>query len=143
MNKITEVFLTGKQFQKLYDQSISRAAKKFRMTRMEMEVILFFINNPEMNTAKDVADYRMYTKSNVSKAVELLIRKGYLTGKEDPNDRRIVRLHLEEKAGPVCQAALKEQEDYIETLYHGVTKEERATMIRVIEKMAVNARLKL
>lgn len=143
MNTITEVFLTGKQFQKLYDKSISSAAKKFRMTRMEMEIILFLLNNPEMNTAKEIADCRMYTKSSVSKAVELLIGKGYLTGKEDTKDRRIVRLCLEVKAKPVCEAALKEQEDYIETLYYGVTKEERDTMIRVIEKMAANVRPKL
>lgn len=143
MNTITEVFLTGKQFQKLYEQSISRAAKRFRMTRMEMEVILFLVNNPEMNTAKEIVDYRMFTKSSVSKAVELLMKKGYLTGEEDQKDRRIIRLKLLEKARPAWESAVSEQEAYIETLYYGVTKEERDTMIHVIEKMAVNVREKL
>ena len=47
---------------------------------MEIKIISFLYNNPEKDTAADIAELRMLPKRNISKAVESLIKKGFLYG---------------------------------------------------------------
>ena len=41
-------------FKKIYDQSLEPVCKKYQLTRMELDILLFLANNPGYDTAKDI-----------------------------------------------------------------------------------------
>ena len=46
----------------------------------EASIICFLKNNPQLDTAADIVEYKMLAKSHVSQAVESLIQKSMLAG---------------------------------------------------------------
>ena len=69
-----------------------RQAEEWGLSRAEVDVLLFLQNNPGCNTAREVVELRGMAKSGVSKAVDALVRRGYLAAAPDGRDRRVVRL---------------------------------------------------
>lgn len=43
-------------FKKIYDQSLEPVCKKYQLTRMELDILLFLANNPGYDTAKDIIE---------------------------------------------------------------------------------------
>ena len=50
---------------------------------MEATIITFLRNNPNVDTAADIAELRMLSKGQVSQAVESLVRKGLVRRQPD------------------------------------------------------------
>lgn len=69
-------------------------AEELKLSQLEIDILLFLRNQPEFSTARDIAAYRGFAKSNVSNAVETLRQKGYLSVLTDPNNRKVQRLCL-------------------------------------------------
>ena len=76
---------------KAYDGVLKRICSERGLSLLEVKVISFLHNNPEMNAAGDIAEYRLLSKGNVSRAVDSLIRQGYLRRVPDTADRRRVQ----------------------------------------------------
>ena len=57
-------------FKKIYDQSLEPVCKKYQLTRMELDILLFLANNPGYDTAKDIIERRRLTKSHVSMSLK-------------------------------------------------------------------------
>ena len=76
---------------RLYENTLSAAGEALGLSLPEADVLCFLRENPEFDTARDVALYRDVSRAYVSKAVESLVAKGYLTACQDKSDRR---LHL-------------------------------------------------
>ena len=72
------LLLLYRRIQKLYDRHMDDIRKSFSLSRIEITIISFLHNNPGLDTAGDIAEYRMLSKGNVSQSVEALIQKGYL-----------------------------------------------------------------
>ena len=64
------------------------------------------------------------TKSSVSRAVDSLVRQGYIRTREDASDRRITHLVLEEKADPVIELGMQAQEEAFFFLSRGISEKE-------------------
>lgn len=62
-------------FKKIYDQSLEPVCKKYQLTRMELDILLFLANNPGYDTAKDIIERRRLTKSHVSMSLKDLERR--------------------------------------------------------------------
>lgn len=126
------------QFQKVYGGKISKIAADYDMTKVEIDVLLFLYNNPQYNTAKEIVEVRHIAKSYVSKAVDLLVKRGYLCVKEDATDRRVVHLTILDDASGVVEQARKVQEDVLKVLLEGITEEELLAFEKIMRKMAEN-----
>ena len=72
------------QFKQLYTKYFQALGEELNLSQTEIDILLFLRNNPELNTARDVAAMRGLARSNVSSAVERLQREGWLRVEPDP-----------------------------------------------------------
>ena len=125
----------SRKLKKLYERECARAAEPFGLSQGEADVLLFLSNNPGFDTAMDVVKYRSVSKALVSKAVESLSARGYLTLHTDRRDRRYTHLVLTEAAAPALRALHGAQEAVLALLGGMTTPGERAVISAVFERL--------
>lgn len=91
----------------------------------EASIICFLKNNPQLDTAADIVEYKMLAKSHVSQAVESLIQKSMLTRTADPHYRRRQHLSLLPASAPVTDSIQAVQELFFQELFSGFTEDEQ------------------
>lgn len=133
-----EILLSGQQFKKLYEKQICPILKKYNLTKIEIEILLFLQQNRLYDTAKDIVELKSYTKSHVSKATDSLMKNGYLIRKLDEHDRRSIHLQVAQKAQPIVKEALQLRSSLFALLYKDITNEEKKVLEQIAGKMAVN-----
>ena len=84
----------SRQFKRYYEGCFTPLLEREGLAMRDLHVLLFLINNPDRDTVRDVVELRGLPKSQVSGAVELLVRRGLLERIPDRADRRVVRLAL-------------------------------------------------
>ena len=94
MRPITEVLVAVQKSDRVLNRMMTETARNLGVTKPEMDVLLFLYNNPQYDKAADVSELRFLAKSYVSKAVDLLQKRGYLQVQNDEKDRRVMRLKL-------------------------------------------------
>ncbi len=120
-----------------YQSMQSTVCDKFEISVNELDVLMFLFNNPEYNTAKEIVDVRRFTKSTVSKTVEMLRQKNLIETVVDKVDRRIVRITLTDNSIPITIDGKKVQEDYLQLIYRGVDEDKLEIykeVLNIIEK---------
>ena len=126
-------------FKKIYDQSLEPVCKKYQLTRMELDILLFLANNPALNTARDIVQLRALAKSHVCMSVDALARRGLLAQQTDEKDKRRVRLFVTKAGQPAARAGQAAQQAFFARLHAGVTAEEFGVLRTVLGKMLQNA----
>ena len=124
---------------KAYDSLWDGISSAFDLTRAEIDVMAFLAHNPDFDTATAIVDYRMIAKSHVSKAVDSLMARGFVTRTQDEHDRRCIHLALTEQAAEAVGAILSRQEEFARALEEGFTQEEMAQFYAIAERIAKNA----
>lgn len=124
---------------KAYDAIWDDAAEKYSLTRAEIDVLSFLAGSTDLDTARDIVEYRQIAKSHVSKAVENLTNRGYIRGEHDANDRRIIHLCLTDDAGDAVRDIQSAQCAFAKALLEGCTQEELALFAKVAGRIAENA----
>ena len=66
----------AKRIGEQYDTAVTARAAAFGLGKPEADVVLFLSNNPGKDTARDLTEYRGFSKSYVSKALEPLRAEG-------------------------------------------------------------------
>ena len=143
MNNTTEVLMATSMFGKLYTKKILEVASKYNMNKVEVDILLFLNNNPQYDTAKDIVEVRGIAKSYVSKSIDKLVEKKVLSLNVDKKDRRIIHLKVESSANTVIKEALEAQKNYVDTVYNGISKEEKDILKPIIYKMIKNIKEEL
>ena len=92
MQFILDILLKSRAAGKLYEKMFGKIRLQYGMTQLEIDILAFLKNNPGLDTASDIVNYRMLPKANVSQAVEFLIQKGFVGRRTDEQDRR--KIHL-------------------------------------------------
>lgn len=138
MRDMTELLLTGQRLRKLYEKVMAQVCVEYGLGRNEVDILLFLVNNPGYDTAKDIVEYRGLAKSCVSKGIDILVKKKYLDVSSDEEDRRLVHLKLRSEAGPAAEAARNAQKRCFEIIYKGVSPEEREALEMITKKFAEN-----
>ena len=126
-------------FKKIYDQSLEPVCKKYQLTRMELDILLFLANNPALNTARDIVQLRALAKSHVCMSVDALAQRGFLAQQTDEKDKRRVRLFVTKAGQPAARAGQAAQQAFFARLHAGVTAEEFGVLRTVLGKMLQNA----
>ena len=104
----------------------------------EIHVLLFLANNPDYDTARDVAEYRGLVKSQVSQAVDLLATQGLLRRTPDGTDRRMVHLSSTEAGAPLAREAQVIQADCGRRLLANFSPEDEVQFRRLLETVLEN-----
>ena len=124
---------------RFFDFSEREVCARHALTQTEADILAFLDNNPERDTASDIVEYRMLPKGYVSKAVEALIRGGYLLRSKDGADRRRIHLLPTDAARPVLRELSACREEFQNRLFAGFTPEERRAYESLSARIYENA----
>ncbi len=124
---------------KVHDLLLEEIGGKYGLTKVETCVLAFLASNQGMDTARDISEYLMITKSHVSKAVEGLSGKGYISGDKSCMDRRQVHLRLTQKANAIALDINRRQTELIEALDKGIGEADYEKLCEICGAIARSA----
>ena len=124
--------------QKHYGKRLEPVCKQKKLTRNELEVLLFLHNNPSFDRAADIVSCRGIAKSHVSLSVKNLECRGLLVRCFEPADRRTAHLVLTEQGRAIAGEGCLAQRRFFEELFAGVTEEEAALWKSITQKVCGN-----
>ncbi len=140
MHQITALLTNIRRVVKLYDSKLKPVCGQYGLAPIEATIISFLYNNPGIDTAADISDLRMLSKSNVSNAVENLIQKSLLQRRRDTEDRRVIHLSLTADAKPITQEIEKVRASFRKQIFQDFTPEEEALFIQMHNRLAENTK---
>lgn len=129
----TRLLLFSKQFERFYEHQFTPLLERTGLTMREIHVLLFLANNPQCDTARDIAALRELSKSQVSQAVDLLAAEGLLLRTPDREDRRIVHLSITPRGEPLARECQRLQVQCGRRLLEGLSPEERTQFLGLME----------
>ncbi len=98
------------------------AVEKFQMTEEQFQVLRRIRKGSASVSA--LAEASQTSRSAVSKAVEALVRKGFVARSQDPNDRRNIPLALTDEGQRVMAGIYDETEQWLSARFARLTAEE-------------------
>lgn len=133
----------AQHYKKYYTAQFAGAAAAYGLNQLEIDILLFLHNNPELCTASDICRYRGLAKSNVSAAVERLRSRGVLEVLPAPDNRRQRILRFTGAAGPMAEALAEIQRRTLEPLFDGFTAAEQQALQEYLCRMDTNIQRQL
>lgn len=115
--------------------------RKYGLTQMEFDIIMFLENNPEYDTAADIVRLRKFTKSHVSTALKSLSARGLLETCFQGGNHKSIHLRLLPEAALVIQDGHAAQKRYGDTLFDGFSASEFALTQIIFQRLCAQARL--
>ena len=91
-NKNSLFLIFSWKIKKVYEKMFYQVSEELELTQNEIDVLLFLHNNAPLNTASDIARYRAMSKSMISKSVDSLYKRGYLSYDIDELDKILSEL---------------------------------------------------
>lgn len=122
-----------------YTKCVSSVFKKYELTRIEFDIIMFLANNPEFDTATDIIDKKHLSKSHVSTAVNSMVDKGLITRTYTKNNRKSVHLIINDSACNIIRDGKRAQKKYAEILFEGLSDDDKKYIIKFFKKIFQNA----
>ena len=133
----------AQHYKKYYAAQFEGAAAEYGLNQLEIDILLFLHNNPELCTASDICRYRGLAKSNVSAAIERLRSRGILTVSPAPDNRRQRILGFTEAAQPMAAALADIQCRALEPLFDGFSAAEQQALQDYLRRMDANIQRQL
>ena len=125
------------EVERKYNQYRKKVMVRYDLSAAEGDVLLFLANNSQFDLAVDIVRVRKMQKSHVSLAVNKLCEKGYIQ-KETDADRKKVHLKLEESASEIIRFGQDCQRAFGESLFSGISREDREEFLRLCELIRRN-----
>lgn len=124
----------------LYADCIEPVRRKYGLTRMELDILLFLANNPQFTTASEIVENRHLTKSHVSLAVNTLVKKGYLKKKKAEHNHKTIHLSICPSADAIVRDGQNAQNSFWSILFRDFTPEDYAQILRLFERINQNVK---
>lgn len=137
-DRINSMLRLQRRIAAVYDAHMAEAAARTGLTKPEADVLLFLANNPSRSTARDVAKFRGFSKTYVSRAVERLAGRGFLRIEPHPTDGRIQLLHITEAASVPARRLQYTQLDLFDHLFADVSPEACAILDQIFQQLEEN-----
>ena len=122
----------------LYARCVEEVCIRRRITRMELDILLFLANNPIYDTATDIAELRFLSKSQVSASINLLEKQGYLRKEYTKGNRKTAHLKICEAAAPIISDGRRAQEEFVGILFRNLTPEETSCLKKCFDQIWEN-----
>lgn len=129
MNHLSPILTLINHFKHYYKRNFQEISKQYHLSQLEIDILLFLYNNPEYNTARDISAIRGFAKSNVSKALESLNKKGFISSCIDTSNRKIQRLTLNDEKKSQLKVLSICQKQCFQCMLNGFSKEEISQLI--------------
>lgn len=122
----------------LYSKCVGEICAKHKITRIELDILLFLANNPCFDTATDIIEIRYLAKSQVSASIKLLEDRGFIRKTYADNNRKTAHLVVCDAASALIADGRAAQERFLAIMLKGFTQEEIDGMKQYNERMWKN-----
>lgn len=122
----------------VYEMMLSPLSKKIGIPHTALSMLLFFANNPDLATARDICELRGLKRAIVSTHVERMVSEGLLERKAYPGDRRKELLVCTKKALPIIEEGRKAQVVFAGAFLDGLSEEDIVGMEHCFKVMNEN-----
>ena len=134
--------LTVKRIANLFKREVDKAIADSgieELTGMQSFVIRYLVRNGEKDVfQKDIEKEFAVRRSTATAMLQLLEKNGYIIRVTSPNDARLKKIVLTDKAFQRHNIICEEIDKTEQRLYDGLTKEEIAIFFKVAEKLKEN-----
>ncbi len=93
----------AKKFTRVYNTMMQPLCEELNMPETAVDILMYFANNPDMNTARDACRFKFLKSGIVSFHIDRMVNEGLLERRAEPGDRRVCRLVCTEKAAPIIE----------------------------------------
>lgn len=131
-------FEFAQKFQLAYSAMCKPLCQQIKLPQTALDILMFFANNPQYQTARDVVEIRRLKANLVSVNVDKLVQEGYLERKSAPDDRRKTLLFCTGKAESIIEKGRAVQELFRERLLENTDEQSREIFFHIIETMEQN-----
>ena len=122
----SQMFRNANRFIEAYHAALQPVCRDTGLPPMAVDILMFFANNPESGTAKDVCQCRGFKSGIVSVHVDRLVNEGLLARQDVPGDRRKTRLVCTDAAGAIIEWGRDIQKRFAQKLVAGLSEEDIA-----------------
>ena len=126
------------QVKDAYDVHRRKIMEKYDLSAIEVDVLVFLVNNPRLNTASQIVKLRKMSKSHVSKAVRGLLEKGYLLTVSDTRDRKKILLYTSDKARELIEFSMDQKSQFLKNITGNISPREEEEFRLCIETIGRN-----
>ena len=123
---------------KLYDNSFDDLRIKYGLTMNEIMFLLYLDKNKANNTASEIVENLVTTKSHISKSIDSLAIGNIIIRIQDELDKKIIRLYISDTANDLLDDLRTREEIINRTITKGIPKDDLETFNRVLEQMKKN-----
>lgn len=123
---------------KAYDKVCEPLVDEIGIPKTAFDILMFFGNHPEYNTAKDIVKVRGLKANLVSINVDRLVNEGYLERIYDTKDRRKIFLSITDKSTEIIEKGKILQQNFFNSILQNISEEDLETTKRVFMKMEQN-----
>ena len=121
-------------FEKAFKEFCTATMEKYNLTNNEV-IILIYLSENTKNTAKDIVNEFLFSKSHVSLSTEQLTSKGYI--KKIPAGKA-TRLLVTPKGKEIVDKLKKQKEQFNNIIFKDFTIEEKETLDKLYHKILNN-----
>lgn len=118
------IWESQKIFKNTYCSLTKPVLDKFSINQMEFDIMMFLKQYPDYDTASDIINVRMLTKSHVSTTLESLYNRGLIKKLYKNNNKKTVHLKLTNKARQIVKSGETAMAKYSEILFSGFSKDD-------------------
>ncbi len=128
-----------KQLNDAMERRSNNALRAQGLTLTQMNVLMLLEDLPEQTASlKDLEHALGVAQSTAAGVVARMEQKGFLTSFGDPDDRRVKLVSLSEAGRHCCKVAEADAIHAEEELLRGLSKEDRATFLRLLRHVREN-----
>ncbi len=127
-NAASRMFSSANKLMEAYHVVLQPLCREMGLPPMAVDILMFFANNPDYNTAKDICQRRGMKSGIVSVHIERLVTEGLLERRNSPGDRRKCHLVCTEAATPLIEKGHRIQKEFAGELLAGLSESDLATL---------------
>lgn len=130
--------MQAQSFKKIFDETFEKTREKYNLTMNEVVVLVHLINSENKNTAKDIVEEIMTTKSHISKSVKSLEDKNIITRIHDYKDKKVIHLQIVNKDSDLIKEISEKNDKINERIVDGISDEELRILEKSLERIRKN-----
>ena len=123
---------------KIYDNSYDYLRKKYGLTMNEIMFLLYLDKHEKKNSAREIIDDLMTTKSHISKSIDSLAKENIIIRIPDEYYKKIIRLFINNKADNILNDLRQREKEITKVITKDISEEDKATFKKVLEQMQKN-----
>lgn len=143
MYDIFDLLLSLHKYRKLYEKKCYTIMKKYGLRIADLDTLYDISILGEKNLAKYIVDIQKMSKANISKSIDNLKKKKFISLAEDAEDRRCIHIIVSETGIPIINEIRAIREDISSVLLTGITNNDKEIVWRLVKQIDRNLEYEL